>query len=74
MSVYLVDDVYFSDEEYSLLSSLTEVCPVDVDSDEFQNVVKDFYDTLQDNHNKIRIIKVRFNTVAQHSVCLCARH
>ncbi len=65
ISVYLVDDVYFSDEDYSLLSSMAEVCPVDVDSDEFQNVVKDFYDTLQDNHNKIRIIKVRFNTVVQ---------
>ncbi len=68
-SVYLVDDVYFSDEDYSLLSSLPEVCTVDVDSDEFQNVVKDFYDTLQDNHNKIRIIKVRFNTVARLRVC-----
>lgn len=71
VSVYLVDDVYFSDEDYSLLSSLPEVRPVDVDSDEFQNVVKDFYDTLQDNHNKIRIIKVRFNTLAQLSVCQC---
>ncbi len=50
---------------------MPEVCPVDVDSDEFQNVVKDFYDTLQDNHNKIRIIKVRFNTFAQLSVCQC---
>ncbi|XP_043073694.1 protein mono-ADP-ribosyltransferase PARP10 [Puntigrus tetrazona] len=53
-------DLYTDDaeEDYSLLSSMPEVCPVDVDSDEFQNVVKDFYDTLQDNHNKIRIIKV----------------
>ncbi|KTF88895.1 hypothetical protein cypCar_00027970 [Cyprinus carpio] len=47
-----------ADEDYSLLSSMPEVCPLDADSDEFQNVVKDFYDTLRDNHNKIRIIKV----------------
>lgn len=40
---------------------MPEVSTVDVDSDEFQEVVKDFYDTLQDNHNKIKIIKVRFN-------------
>ncbi|XP_016086804.1 poly [ADP-ribose] polymerase 10-like [Sinocyclocheilus grahami] len=54
------EDLYTdgADEDYSLLSSMPEVCPVDVDSDEFQNVVKDFYDTLQDSHNKIRIIKV----------------
>lgn len=54
------EDLYTdgADDDYSLLSSMPEVCPVDVDSDEFQNVVKDFYDTLQDNHNKIRIIKV----------------
>ncbi|KAI2652582.1 Protein mono-ADP-ribosyltransferase PARP10 [Labeo rohita] len=54
------EDLYTdgTDEDYSLLSSMPEVYPVDVDSDEFQNVVKDFYDTLQDNHNKIKIIKV----------------
>ncbi|KAK2887250.1 hypothetical protein Q8A67_015478 [Cirrhinus molitorella] len=54
------EDLYTdaADDDYSLLSSMPEVCPVDVDSDEFQNVVKDFYDTLQDNHNKIKIIKV----------------
>lgn len=40
---------------------MPEVSTVDVDSDEFQEVVKDFYDTLKDNHNKIKIIKVRFN-------------
>ncbi|XP_051728439.1 protein mono-ADP-ribosyltransferase PARP10 isoform X2 [Ctenopharyngodon idella] len=47
-----------TDEDYSLLSSIPEVSTVDVDSDEFQEVVKEFYDTLQDNHNKIKIIKV----------------
>ncbi|XP_077052650.1 protein mono-ADP-ribosyltransferase PARP10 isoform X2 [Siphateles boraxobius] len=47
-----------TDEDYSLLSNMPEVSTVDVDSDEFQEVVKDFYDTLQDNHNKIKIIKV----------------
>lgn len=63
MNVYLVYEVYFLDEDYSLLSSMPEVSTVDVDSDEFQDVVKEFYDTLQDNHNKIKIIKVRFNIV-----------
>lgn len=63
MNVYLVYEVYFLDEDYSLLSSMPEVSIVDVDSDEFQDVVKEFYDTLQDNHNKIKIIKVRFNIV-----------
>uniref|UniRef100_A0A8C0YHD7 Poly [ADP-ribose] polymerase n=1 Tax=Cyprinus carpio carpio TaxID=630221 RepID=A0A8C0YHD7_CYPCA len=54
------EDLYTdaADEDCSLLSSMPEACPVDEDSDEFQDVVKDFYDTLQDNHNKIRIIKV----------------
>uniref|UniRef100_A0A671SUZ2 Poly [ADP-ribose] polymerase n=2 Tax=Sinocyclocheilus anshuiensis TaxID=1608454 RepID=A0A671SUZ2_9TELE len=54
------EDLYMdgADEDCSLLSSMPEVCPVDEDSDEFENVVKDFYDTLQDSHNKIRIIKV----------------
>ncbi|XP_059365952.1 protein mono-ADP-ribosyltransferase PARP10-like [Carassius carassius] len=58
--VLSTEDLYTdgADEDYSLLSSMPEACPVDVDSDEFQNVVKDFYDTLQDSHNKIRIIKV----------------
>lgn len=54
------EDLYVDDtgEDYSLLSNMPEVSPVDVDSDEFQEVVKEFYDTLQDNHNKIKIIKV----------------
>ncbi|XP_021323967.1 protein mono-ADP-ribosyltransferase PARP10 [Danio rerio] len=54
------EDLYTdgADEDYSLLSSMPEVSTVDVNSDEFQDVVKEFYDTLQDNHNKIRIIKV----------------
>lgn len=46
------------EEEYSLLSNLPEAANVDEDSDEFQNVVKSFYETIQDYHNKVRIIKV----------------
>ncbi|KAK7124728.1 hypothetical protein R3I94_018947 [Phoxinus phoxinus] len=54
------EDLYTdaTEEDYSLLSNMAEVSTVDVNSDEFQEVVKDFYDTLQDNHNKIKIIKV----------------
>lgn len=48
----------FTEEEYSLLSNLPEAAKVDEDSDEFQNVVKSFYETIQDYHNKVRIIKV----------------
>lgn len=47
-----------TEEEYSLLSNLPEAAKLDENSDEFQNVVKSFYETIQDYHNKIRIIKV----------------
>uniref|UniRef100_A0A3Q3EFW2 Poly [ADP-ribose] polymerase n=3 Tax=Labrus bergylta TaxID=56723 RepID=A0A3Q3EFW2_9LABR len=50
------DDV--PEEEYSLLSNLPEASKVDEDSDEFQNVIKSFYETIQEYHSKIRIIKV----------------
>ncbi|XP_071355865.1 protein mono-ADP-ribosyltransferase PARP10 [Trachinotus anak] len=46
------------DEEYSLLSNLPEATKVDEESDEFQNVVKNFYETIQEYHSKIRIIQV----------------
>ncbi|XP_056154745.1 protein mono-ADP-ribosyltransferase PARP10 [Lampris incognitus] len=46
------------EEDYSLLSSLPEATRVDEGSDEFQNVVKDFYETIQEYHSKIRIVKV----------------
>ncbi|KAM4539814.1 protein mono-ADP-ribosyltransferase PARP10 [Odontesthes bonariensis] len=46
------------EEELSLLSNLPEASKVDEESDEFQNVVKSFYETIQDYHSKIRIIKV----------------
>ncbi|KAI3358340.1 hypothetical protein L3Q82_014784 [Scortum barcoo] len=52
----LVEDV--PDEEYSLLSNLPEATKVDEESDEFQNVVKNFYETIQEYHSKIRIIQV----------------
>lgn len=50
------DDV--PEEEYSLLLNLPEAAHVDEDSAEFQNVVKSFYETILDHHNKIRIVKV----------------
>ncbi|KAM9340624.1 protein mono-ADP-ribosyltransferase PARP10 [Symphorus nematophorus] len=46
------------EEEYSLLSNLPEASKVDEESDEFQNVVKNFYETIQEYHSKIRIIQV----------------
>ncbi|XP_051948797.1 protein mono-ADP-ribosyltransferase PARP10-like isoform X1 [Xyrauchen texanus] len=54
------EDLYTdgTDEDYSLLSNMPEVSKVDVDSDEFQKVIKDFYDTIQEHHNRIKIIKV----------------
>uniref|UniRef100_A0A3B4WJ74 Poly [ADP-ribose] polymerase n=1 Tax=Seriola lalandi dorsalis TaxID=1841481 RepID=A0A3B4WJ74_SERLL len=45
-------------KEYSLLSNLPEATKVDEESDEFQNVVKNFYETIQEYHSKIRIIQV----------------
>ncbi|KAM7383842.1 hypothetical protein PAMA_011284 [Pampus argenteus] len=45
-------------EEYSLLSNLPEATKLDEESDEFQNVVKNFYETIQEYHSKIRIIQV----------------
>ncbi|KAK2830085.1 hypothetical protein Q5P01_018016 [Channa striata] len=47
-----------AEEEYSLLSNLPEASKVDEESDEFQNVVKNFYETIQEYHSKIRIIQV----------------
>ncbi|XP_030002653.1 protein mono-ADP-ribosyltransferase PARP10 isoform X2 [Sphaeramia orbicularis] len=46
------------EEEYSLLSNLPEASKVDEESDEFQSVVKQFYETIQEFHSKIRIIQV----------------
>jgi len=48
-----------TEEELSLLSNLPEATKVDEESDEFQNVVKSFYETIQDYHSKIRIIQVK---------------
>lgn len=59
----------FPEEEYSLLSNLPEAANVDEDSDEFQSVVKSFYETILDYHNKIRIIKV--TNGAKSGVPLC---
>lgn len=46
------------EEEYSLLSNMPEATKVDEESDEFQEVVKNFYATIQEYHSKIRIIQV----------------
>ncbi|XP_035038038.1 protein mono-ADP-ribosyltransferase PARP10 [Hippoglossus stenolepis] len=46
------------EEEYSLLSHMPESTKVDEESDEFQNVVKNFYETIHGFHSKIRIIQV----------------
>ncbi|KAG7458165.1 hypothetical protein MATL_G00235240 [Megalops atlanticus] len=46
------------DEDVSLLSNLPEASRVNEDSDEFQDVVKEFYDSIQEYHNKIKIVKV----------------
>lgn len=46
------------EEEYSLLSNLPEASKVDEESDEFQSVVKQFYETIQEFHSRIRIIQV----------------
>ncbi|XP_068432482.1 protein mono-ADP-ribosyltransferase PARP10 [Clinocottus analis] len=51
-------DADVTEEEYSLLSTLPEATKVDEESDEFQNVVKNFYETIQEYHSKIRIIQV----------------
>ncbi|XP_028316889.1 protein mono-ADP-ribosyltransferase PARP10 isoform X2 [Gouania willdenowi] len=44
--------------EYSLLSNFPEAIKLDVVSDEFQNVVKNFYSTLHEYNNRIRIVQV----------------
>ncbi|XP_061597665.1 protein mono-ADP-ribosyltransferase PARP10-like, partial [Cololabis saira] len=46
------------EEEYSLLSHLPEATRVGEESDEFQEVVKTFYETINEYHSKIRIIQV----------------
>lgn len=46
------------EEEYSLLSVMPEVTRVHEGSDEFQDVVKNFYATIHEYHSKIRIIQV----------------
>ncbi|XP_030645234.1 protein mono-ADP-ribosyltransferase PARP10 [Chanos chanos] len=46
------------EEECSLLSNMPEATRVLESSDEFQEVVKEFYDSIQEHHNRIRIVKV----------------
>ncbi|KAI4905419.1 hypothetical protein NFI96_026315, partial [Prochilodus magdalenae] len=45
-------------EDYSLLSDVPDACRVDEGSDEFQDVVREFYDSIHEYHNKIKIVKV----------------
>ena len=47
------------EEECSLLSNMPEVSRIDENSEEFQEVVKNFYDSIKGYHSKIRIVKVR---------------
>lgn len=56
-----------TEEEYSLLSDLPEATKVDEESDEFQNVVKSFYETICEYHSKIKIIQVKKKTSATYS-------
>ncbi|XP_024113660.1 protein mono-ADP-ribosyltransferase PARP10 isoform X2 [Oryzias melastigma] len=46
------------EEELSLLSNLPDATKITEDSEEFQNVVKNFYATIYEHHSKIRIIQV----------------
>ncbi|XP_038143664.1 protein mono-ADP-ribosyltransferase PARP10 [Cyprinodon tularosa] len=46
------------EEEYSLLLHLPDATKIDEDSEEFQEVIKNFYSTIQEYHSKIRIIQV----------------
>ncbi|XP_072531780.1 protein mono-ADP-ribosyltransferase PARP10 [Salminus brasiliensis] len=51
-------DTDLKDDDYSLLSDVPDTCRVDEASDEFQNVVSEFYDSIHEYHNKIKVIKV----------------
>lgn len=41
------------------MANLPDTSKVDEDSDEFQDVVKNLYESIQEYHSKIRIIKVK---------------
>ena len=53
------------EEECSLLSNMPEVSTMDENSEEFQEVVTDFYDSIKEYHSKIRIVKVREENTTQ---------
>lgn len=57
LSMYIF--IFYSEEEYSLLSNMSEASRVDENSNEFSDIVKNFYETIREYHNKIKIIKVR---------------
>ncbi|XP_006635980.2 protein mono-ADP-ribosyltransferase PARP10 isoform X1 [Lepisosteus oculatus] len=46
------------EEDLTNLSSLPDATVVCKESDEFQDVVSDFYDTIREYHNKIKVVKV----------------
>lgn len=56
----------FLEEEYSLLSNLPEASRVDEESEEFQRVVKNFYETIHEYHSKIKIIQVKKKRIATY--------
>lgn len=54
------EDLYtdLPDDDYSLLSDVPDTSKVDEGSEEFQDVVSQFYDSIHEYHNRIKIIKV----------------
>uniref|UniRef100_A0A8C7WWE3 Poly [ADP-ribose] polymerase n=1 Tax=Oryzias sinensis TaxID=183150 RepID=A0A8C7WWE3_9TELE len=63
---------------YSLLSNLPDATKITEDSEEFQNVVTNFYSTIYEHHSKIRIIQVKATAaqrlITQSSVDVCLHH
>ena len=53
-----IHDHMMTEEEFSLLSNLPDVYGLDKSSEEFQEVARNFYSTLQDPHSRIKIVKV----------------
>uniref|UniRef100_H3AJI3 Poly [ADP-ribose] polymerase n=1 Tax=Latimeria chalumnae TaxID=7897 RepID=H3AJI3_LATCH len=50
---------WYKSDALNVAGGTQESVNVDETSEEFREIVKDFYDTLEDQHNKIRIIKVQ---------------
>lgn len=61
-------NLLITEEEYSLLLHLPDATKIDEESEEFQDVVKNFYSTIQEYHSKIRIIQVKREDDASQQV------